>query len=379
MRILFCIRGLYNSGGTERILTDRANYLAEIFKYECMIVTLEQKNKKNFYKLSSKIQLRDLDIDYSGYYKMNIFKKIVYFFKEQIKHKNRLKKILEEYMPDIVISLGDNEKYILPKIYKGKLILEHHFEKYYRFKEQKGILNLLVNYILLAKEKKLKKYYDEFLVLTEEDKNQWKNIKARVIPNFLVNFPLLRSDLESKKVISVGRLEYQKGYDILIEVWNKVKQKYPDWILDIYGEGSLKEALQKKINKYGLQNNIYLKGREENIQKKYLDYSMYILSSRYEGFGMVLIEAQASGLPVVSFDCPCGPKDIINHNKDGLLCKNGNIDEMAQKIIYLIENKEVRKEFGKNAQLNSFRFSKERIMNEWNNLIKDLVKNGGKT
>lgn len=373
MKILFCIRGLYNSGGMERILVDRVNYFIENFNYECMIVTLEQKNKESFYKLNSKAKINDLDINYSSYKNNNIFSKIIKFFVEQFKHKKRLKKIIKQYAPDVVISLGDNEKFILPKIYKGKLILEHHFEKYHRFKSQQGALFFIINYILLKREERLRKKYDEFLVLTREDKEQWKKIKTKVIPNFLYKYPERTSNLENKIVISVGRLEYQKGYDLLIEVWRKVKEQYPDWKLNIYGEGELREKLQEKINNYNLEKDIFLKGRDKNIQEKYLESSIYVMSSRYEGFGMVLIEAQASGLPIVAFECPCGPKDIITNKEDGYLCKVGDIEEMANRIICLIEDEEKRKKFGKKAMNNSFRFTEEKIMNQWKELLENLV------
>lgn len=374
MKIMFCIRGIFNSGGMERVLINRVNYLKENFNNECIIITTDQNNQGPFFKLNKEIIHEDLEINYflnQG----SFFKKVIIYLKKQRQHKKRLEKVIEKYNPDIIISMGNDDKYILPYINKDiKIILEHHFEKNFLFKEPQNLFYKLKNYIFLKKEEKLLNKYDEFLVLTKEDKEQYKNNKVKVISNPLSFYPKNISQLKNNKVISVGRLEYQKGYDLLIKVWKKVVDKYPNWILDIYGEGELKEELQKKIDIYGLKNNLFLKGKEKNIYKKYLEASIYVMSSRYEGFGMVLIEAQACGLPVVSFDCPCGPKDIISDGKDGFLCKFGDIDEMAEKIIYLIEREEERKKMGKNARENSLRFSEEKIMRQWKELFEALLK-----
>lgn len=165
----------------------------------------------------------------------------------------------------------------------------------------------------------------------------------------------------------------EKGYDILIDVWNIVFKKHTDWILEIYGEGSERKNLQEKINKLGLKESFLLKGVVKNIQNKYLESSIYVMSSRYEGFGMVLTEAMACGLPVIAFECPCGPKDIIKDNEDGFLIELGNIEQMAEKIEELIVNKEKRKFFGENAKINVQRFSQDKIMNKWKELFEELM------
>lgn len=373
MKIMFCIQGIFNSGGMERVLINRINYFKKFLKYQCIIITTDQKNRKIFYELDNEVIHEDLEVNYllnSG----NIVKRTITYLAKQREHKRKLKEIIKKYNPNIIISMGDADKYILPFI-KGdiKIVLEHHFEKYYLFKESRNLLYKIKDYIFLKKEEQLLNKYDEFLVLTEEDKKQYKNNKVKVINNPLSFYSKEISKLENKKIISIGRLLPQKGYDLLIEIWKRVAIRYPDWTLDIYGEGELRKELQEKINKYKLDNHIFLKGREKNIQKKYLEASIYVMSSRYEGFGMVLVEAQACGLPIVSFDCPCGPKDIINDGEDGFLCKFGNIDEMANKIIYLIENEEKRKEFGRKARENSLRFSEVKIMNQWKELLENLI------
>lgn len=378
MKIMFCIRGIFNLGGMERVLIKRVNYLKKNWENDCIIITTEQDNKKNFYKLDNGIIHEDLGINYF-FNKGNILKRTIVYLKKQREHKKKLKNVIKKYNPDIIVSMGDDDKYILP-IIKGdmKIILEHHFEKYYLLKESKNLLYKVKNYIFLKREEKLLNKYDEFLVLTEEDKKQYGNNKIKVINNPLTFYPKETSNLKNKKAISVGRLENQKGYDLLIEIWKKVVERYPNWTLDIYGEGQLRKELQEKINNYKLKNHIFLRGREKNIQERYLESSIYVMSSRYEGFGMVLIEAQACGLPIISFDCPCGPKEIVTDGEDGFLCKFGDIDDMANKIIYLIENENERKNFGKKARENSLRFSEDKIMNQWKELFENLLKKNGR-
>ena len=247
-------------------------------------------------------------------------------------------------------------------------------EKDYKIEDKKNFIYRLKAKIETYLEDKISNKYDLFVVLTNEDKIKWKNSKVEVIPNFLEKYPTKISELKNKKIISVGRLDYQKGFDLLIDVFEKVTRVHPEWKLEIYGEGEEKEKLNEKIKNKNLDGNIKLNGVTIEIGKKYIEASIYVMSSRYEGFGMVLLEAQAYGLPIVSFNCPCGPKDIITANKNGFLCNFGNIDDMAEKIIYLIDNIEIRKNFGKKARENSLEYSEEKIMEKWENLLQVLIK-----
>ena len=178
--------------------------------------------------------------------------------------------------------------------------------------------------------------------------------------------------MDNKNVIAVGRYSHQKGFDLLVEAWSVVAKKHPDWILNVYGDGDRTE-LQNKIDELNLTKSFIANEKTDAIIQKYLESSIFVLSSRYEGFGLVLIEAMNCGVPPVSFACPTGPKDIITHGEDGILVENGNIEQLAEKICYLIENEDVRKKMGRNARENVKKFKKEIIMDQWKKLFEMLI------
>ena len=377
MKLMYCIRGLSNSGGMERIITQKMNYLSQNYNYNIYVITTDQHDKEKYFYLNEKIKHIDLGINYLDDINKNFFKRILIYIQKQKKHEKKLKNIINEIKPEILISLGDEDRNFIYKFKNKniKIVREHHFNKNYLLQsETRNFIYKLKAYYMYFKDIYLVNKYDEFIVLTEEDKEKWHNKKIKSIPNFINNIPEKSSNYENKKIISVGRLEYQKGYDILINVWNIISKKYPNWILEIYGEGIERESLQNKINKLGLEKSFILKGTVKNIQDKYLESSIYIMSSRFEGMPMVLLESMAYGLPVVSFDCPCGPKDIIKDNEDGFLVKFGNIEQMAEKIEKLILDEEKRKFFGKNARKNIQRYSQDKIMNQWKELFESLLR-----
>jgi glycosyltransferase involved in cell wall biosynthesis len=193
-----------------------------------------------------------------------------------------------------------------------------------------------------------------------------------VIYNPLSFFPDSTSNCTSKQVRAVGRYMPQKGFDRLIPAWKQISKKHPDWVLKIYGDG-MRTSLQNQINELQLNSSCFLEPSTPNIVDRYLESSIFVLSSRFEGFGMVITEAMACGVPPVSFACPCGPKDIIKDGEDGLLVENENIEQLTEKICYLIENEDVRKEMGKKARINVERFKVENIAKQWDDLFKDLL------
>jgi glycosyltransferase involved in cell wall biosynthesis len=216
------------------------------------------------------------------------------------------------------------------------------------------------------------KRLDRFVVLTHEDATYWKGMtNLTVIPNPITINQGQHTNGQSKQVIAVGRYTNQKGFDLLISAWKTVNKKHPDWILNIYGGGN-KDAYQKQIDEVGLTNVIKCNGPVSNIAEKYQESSIFVLSSRFEGLPLVLMEAMSVGLPPVAFTCPCGPRDIIHDGEDGILCENGNIEELAEGICQLIENEQLRQEMGQKAAQNIQRYTIDNIMKQWDELFQEI-------
>ena len=222
---------------------------------------------------------------------------------------------------------------------------------------------------LVAKLKKL----NRFVVLTEEDKDAWPELKnISFIPDPLSFLPTKYSELMERRVIAVGRYVYQKGFDMLLQAWSKIDKLYPDWQLAIFGDGD-RTPYEKQMKTFGVDaKRCHLNGPTPNIQQEYVNSSIFVFSSRFEGFGMVLVEAMACGLPVVSFDCPCGPKDIVRDGEDGLLVENGNIDLLASSLSRLMNDETLRQSMSKAGLKNVQRFNIEQIAEQWRLLFESL-------
>lgn len=378
MKIVYYLPSLYMSGGLERIITFKANYFVDNLGYEVTILTSEQNGKEPYYKLSPKVIHVDLSVcfDRTEKHQSYLLKVLQYPFKYYL-FKKRFEQFLLQYKPDITISTLRRELNFLNTINDGSVkIGEFHVTRYsYHTNLVKGG-NPIKNFL---KKKWDKQFLDNlsklsrFVLLTEEEKANWPELSnTMVINNPLPFFPDTTSDCTNKKVIAVGRYSYQKGFDMLIDSWKLVNEKHPEWSLSIYGEGD-RESLMNQILKLNIEKSCFLEEPVTTITDKYVESSIFVLSSRFEGFGMVIVEAMACGVPPVSFACPCGPKDIIKHETDGLLVKTGDIKALASSICLLIENEEMRKNMGKQARISSKRFDMETIGKQWESLFESLI------
>ena len=293
------------------------------------------------------------------------------FFFRYIKELNQKIKCIQ---PDIIIVCDNGLKaFTIPFILKTKIpiIFESHGSKFIEEKRNNKF-QFLTKVKLLFKDYSANKF-TKFVALSNESLKEWNVINGVVIHNPLWFKTNQFSDLKSKRVIAVSRHSYEKGLDRLLLIWKKVIEKHPEWNLDIYGKSNIDLGLQKLAQSLNISNHIAFYEPVKNINEKYLDASFCVMTSHYEGFPMVLIEAMASGLPCIAYDCPCGPRAIINNDVNGFLVENGNLDSFVQKIELLIEDDNRRIQMGKNAQKSTEKYDIEFIMLQWKLLFESFV------
>lgn len=377
MRIVYNIMGTFNSGGMERVLANKANYLARI-GHELNIVTTDQQDRQSYFELDPSVVQWDLDINYSESKNMGVLRKSTGYFNKQRLHKQRLEVLLKLLKADVVISMFDHDATFLYKIKDGsKKILEIHFSRFKRLQyARKGLIGLVDRY-RSKQDLKIAQQYDRFVVLTQEDRTYWGDLNnIQVIPNANSFESKRKANLTARRVIAIGRYDDQKAFDQLIRAWKYVYKVHPDWSLLIFGQGPLKANLEKLIIELGLQERVLLRSPVQDIESEYVNSSILAMTSRYEGLPMALLEGQACGLPLVSYDCKCGPKDIIKYGVNGYLVKEGDIFRFADCLIRLIEDPALRIKMGNASNLMAKNFTEDIIMVQWNELFDSLIVNG---
>lgn len=355
--ICFLINNISRGAGTERMTTMLANELCKnhnIYIYSCR----EGYTTEFFVKDEVKV------VALGGEQVSNPITRKVYIRK-------KLANLFAEQEIDIAIAV-DLDMCLYFYSLKGcikrlgiKTVGWEHFNYYYH----QGLKGLTVKHIATN-------FCDALIVLGLNDFKTYKD-KVKRIKNIQYIYNPLAVSIEEKKieekiVLSVGRLEVQKGFDLLLNAWCVVEKECPDWKLKIVGSGSQQELLIKIIEDNKLKN-VEMIPYTNNIEDYYEKAGVYVLSSRFEGFVLVLLEAQAKGLPVVSFNCPEGPKEIIQDGVNGYLVENGNVEELASRIIELINDEDKRRSFSKHSQDNLDRFSIESVVPKWLDLIDELV------
>lgn len=376
MKIVYCIHSVYNPGGMERVLLNKVSYFALKRNYDITIVTTDQHNRPPFYPFPGNVRMINLGINYSEDNIKGAFGKITGYLKKRKKHKRLLTELLMREKADIVVSLYPSESSFIPDIKDGsKKVLEIHYCKFFRLQYGRtGILGL-IDRLRTKQDERIVSRFDRFVVLTNEDKGYWGNIpNIVVIPNAAMLVGNKYSDVTEKRVIAVGRLDYQKGFDRLIKAWKMVQQsgRFNDWKLDIFGQGEWKDMLNSMINDYGIAGTASINAPTKQIGDEYAKSSMLVMSSNYEGFPMVMIEAMACGLPVVSFDFKCGPKDIIDDGKNGIIVHDGDIEGLANAMMKLMYNQTLRKTMSENAKKVVDTYSEENVMKQWLDLFASL-------
>ena len=377
LKLVYITPALYMAGGVERVLTLKANYFAEHFGYDITIILTEGKDKPLFYPLSDKIKVVNLNIGFEGLWTCSFAKKIFIYLKKQRKFKNALTKELMRIRPDITISLLRREINFINDIKDGsRKIGEMHINRanYRNYNtERVSLLKKLFAKFwssnLLHHLQKL----DKLVVLTERDRESWVELSNVVtIPDPLSLSPTTSSSLTEKRVVSIARYSHEKGIDLLLKAWSMVQKQISDWRLDVYGDGD-RTHYEQLVDELQIdRERCCLHARTDDVEKEYRISSIFVLSSRFEGFGMVLTEAMACGLPVVAFDCPWGPRSIIADGKDGLLVENGNVKALADALARLMSDENLRRSMAEAGVRNVQRFSLNSIAGRWKSLFESL-------
>ena len=381
MKIVYVYPKFTTLAGTERVLIDKMNYFAGQEGYEVYSITHEQGNYPMSYKIAQQVKHVDLGLCYGPLFKYNSLVRIFKGMQYDKLLKSRYDELMQSLRPDIVIVTTYFNNLIsivgtCPVPYVR--ILESHIDKRYILnndpRNQESVLRWLHTSFLMKSITRSASHFDLLVTLNDEDMKDWSEyVRTTVLPNVVHLNPTNKiSDCTSKRVIFVGRYTEQKGIDDLFKVWQLVYQKHPDWHLDLYGEGHLMGKLLYEAKRLNI--GIEVHKPDKDIFSRYLESSIFVLTSIFEPFGLVMPEAMSCGLPVVAFDCPYGPKEIIEDGKTGFLIPNRDITYYAEKVCDLIKSHELRKKMGEAAVVSSQRFSFDKIMPLWKDLFEKLTK-----
>lgn len=362
-KLLYITNGIKDPAGLERVLSIKASYLADELDYEVHILVLNNLGAKPFYHFSDKIILHDVLV--SG----NPFTYIK-------KYITGIKNVISSVHPDIILVCDDGLKaFFLPLLFGNKqpIVYERHVSKLVEVGIRPSFKKKLMTKLKFATMNVLARKFDKFIVLTNDNLKEWPLTNTKVISNPLSFYPYESSQLNNKRVIAVGKQSYQKGYDLLLNSWSLLQKEYPDWTLEIYGKFDPNQGLEELQRRLKLEDSVHFYPPVVDVENKYLESSIFVLSSRFEGFGMVLIEAMACGVPCVTFDCPYGPSDIVSNGVDGFVVSNGNVIEMSEALKKLMANHELRIAMGNEAKQNVKRFMPEVIVKQWTELFDELL------
>lgn len=357
MKLLYVTNGINGSGGLERVLSVKASSLAEDFGYEVSILVLNHADQNPFYHFSPKISFRSIEV---GGNPLQYWRS----------YRRSIQRIVNNVQPDIISVCDDGLKgFFLPSLIKtrAKWIYERHAS--IQLNTDTSIKGKLMQSLMKMQVPK----FDRFVVLTKGNVAEWNRPNVVVIPNPLSFDTHEVSPLDQKRIIAVGSQSYNKGYDLLIDIWQNLEPHYPEWALHVFGKVDSQDLFKRMAEERRLKS-LFFHDPVQDIKTEYLKSSILALPSRSEGFGMVLIEAMACGVPCVAFDCPSGPGDIISDKQDGFLIPNGNTVLFTEKLRLLMTDLEERRKLGIKARENVRRYHPKKIVEQWDRLFKGLLK-----
>lgn len=373
MRIIFIIKSLASRHGVERAISDKANYFARLGN-QIALLTYEQGSHALAFPIDIAIRHLDIDVKFFVLSKYPLLKRFLLLKKAHRLFKERLCLFVDDFKPDIIVTttyscicMGD----IMSVKSRVPIVVESHSILNYEMPTN-SLRHIIQKFIYLRALKKC----NLLIALTKGDATCWKHYFPQVlsIPN-PVSFYC--NDIEHQKrlsgrIICVGRLQEPKRFDIVIEAFSMIADKYPEWYVDIYGDGDYRNTLEKIILQKGLELRIFLRMSTKDLYAEYVSSQFFVHSSEFEGFGLVLIEAMACGLPVVSTNCPFGPSEIVENGINGFLTELDAYD-MASKMEWMISHEKERNEMGKNAHLTAARYKEHVVMKEWEKAYESVL------
>ncbi len=371
MKILYLTDQLYLHGGIEKVLCQKANYLADTSDDDVAIVTYQQLGRKPVYELSSKIKRIDLNINYEiakSYFRPNNLRKLP-------AHILGLQRVFKEFKPDVIISCNFGpDFYFLPYITGNiPVIKEFHSSRALR-KIPLSIAGKFLNALSARAEKR----YAQLVVLNPDEVRYYGSDCVSVIPNPAENTEE-NAPLTSSAILAAGRISPVKNFSDLIEAFSRLSHRFPGWELHIWGEDYVgtQEKLQAQIDGLAMGNQIRFMGVTEKLQTEMKNYSIYAMTSESECFPMVLLESLSAGLPVVTYDAPTGPRHIVTDGEDGFIVPYKNLDIFTQKLEQLMTDENLRQQMGAKGRENAQRFHIDKVMQLWRNLFEKVIKRNG--
>lgn len=372
MKVVFVLRSSATHGGIQRVVVDKMNYLAKR-GHNLTLVTYEQGTHPNVYQMDHKVQTIDLDCRFFTIYRYPLPIRLFYMWKMRRRFKKRFNSLVNKIQPDIIVTVPNARDFLrqVMTVPQGKKVMEAHIAY-----SPVMTSNTFWERCNIYWFRRTVRMYDAVIALTDSDKRYWeKDVnKVLVVPN-PINFYCKQIDSFERKegrILCVARLEQQKRIDRLIDAFACIADRYPQWYIDIYGDGTLYNDLIRQITRQGLGERVHIMSTTRHIKQEYQTSQFSVLSSDYEGFGLVIAESMACGTPVVSTDCMYGPSDIIEDKVNGLLCKL-DVDDLASKMEWMISHECERKEMGIRAHQSVAKYRKENIMKEWEKAYLSLI------
>ncbi len=375
MKLVYHLASTAVPGGSVRVLYNKIRWFIEKGGYEIVVVTTDQKGLLPYFTFPPEVKCFDLGINYWDDYSRNPISRFFITRKKRRIHHKRLEEVLMREKPDITIAHYPTEAWVAGTIKDGsKKVMEFHNSRFHRLTPNVKGIHRLVAYYRTWQDKRYTKLFDRFVVLTPEDADQWGTItNLSIIPNPIRESGEIAEVYESRLVVAVGRLVPQKRFDYLLEAWAILPPELRNsWNLRIFGDGQLESSLKQQILRLGIQDSASILPPSKQIFKEYANSAFLVMSSDYEGLPMVLIEAMSVGLPVVSFDFKCGPRDIIKDGKNGLIVPLGDCVALSGAMAKVMKDNRLRLEMSKQAKSTSEAFLEDAIMDKWVKLFNEL-------